>query len=180
MVPKEFFFTKGVGGINTSCNPLSLRCVTRISNNATCVCLKHHPTPLHNHPKRQGEKEPTQVKITYVVMSRNSTNEPNRLDRCSSWYRCTKDRSHYGYISEHHAFGTTGKKLEDYRRSCQQPCLGPRSGLEFDPDKAWDKRKQEYKMSGRLSGLRCRADRGRYKNGCGQRYRCCCVHGDQR
>jgi arginine decarboxylase len=78
------------------------------------------------------------------------TNEPNRLIGSAVGIAVPKDRSHYGYISEHHAFGITGKKLEDYTEDLAATMLATTLGLEFDPDKAWDKRKQEYKMSKKI------------------------------
>jgi arginine decarboxylase len=80
-------------------------------------------------------------------MSRNSTNEPNRLIGAAVGVALPKDQSNYGYISEHHCFGVTSKKLEDYTEDLAATMLATTLGLEFDPDKAWDKRKQEYKMS---------------------------------
>ncbi len=88
--------------------------------------------------------------ITYVVMSRNTTNEPNRLIGAAVGIAVPKDRSSYGYISEHHSYGTIGKKLEDYTEDLAATMLATTLGLEFDPDKAWDKRKQEYKMSKKI------------------------------
>ena len=88
--------------------------------------------------------------ITYCVMSRNSTNEANRVLGASIGVATPKDRKTYGYISEHHSFGESSKKLGDYTEDLAASMLATTLGLEFDPDKAWDERKQEYKMSGRF------------------------------
>jgi arginine decarboxylase len=61
-----------------------------------------------------------------------------------------KKRDNYGYISEHHCYGDTSKKIGDLVEDLAATMLATTLGLEFDPDKAWDERKQEFKMSGRF------------------------------
>ena len=83
-------------------------------------------------------------------MSRNNTNEPNRLIGAAIGVATPKETDTYGYISEHHSFGETAQKAGDYAEDLAATMLATTLGLEFDPDKAWDERKQEYKMSGRF------------------------------
>ena len=83
-------------------------------------------------------------------MSRNSTNEANRLLGVSIGVATPKDRKTYGYISEHHSFGESNKIIADHAEDLAATMLAMTLGLDFDPDKAWDERKQEYKMSGRM------------------------------
>jgi arginine decarboxylase len=83
-------------------------------------------------------------------MSRNSSNEPNRLIGAAIGVAVPKERDTYGYISEHHSFGETNKRLGDHAEDLAASMLATTLGLEFDLDKAWDERKQEYKMSGRF------------------------------
>ena len=61
-----------------------------------------------------------------------------------------KDRNNYGYISEHHSYGETAQKAGDYAEDLAGSMLATTLGIDFDPEKAWDERKQEYKMSGRF------------------------------
>ena len=89
-------------------------------------------------------------RITYCVMSRNSTNEPNRLVGAAIGIAIPKEQDSYGYISEHHSFGEACKKIGDYAEDLAATMLATTLGLDFDPDKAWDERKQEYKMSGKI------------------------------
>jgi len=151
MVPKRVFFTKGVGRHKHELQSfeLALRDADIEQCNLVYVSsiIPAHCTIIS---KEKAIKELDAGEITYVVMSRNMTNEPNRLIGAAVGIAVPKDRSHYGYISEHHAFGTTGKKLEDYTEDLAATMLATTLGLEFDPDKAWDKRKQEYKMSGQI------------------------------
>ena len=48
--------------------------------------------------------------IRFCVMSRNATNEPNRLIAASVGLAIPKDSQQYGYLSEHHSFGDTEEK----------------------------------------------------------------------
>ena len=53
----------------------------------------------------------------------------------------------YGYLSEHHSYGETGKKAGDYAEDLAATMLGTTLGIEVDPEKAYDERKEVYRMS---------------------------------
>lgn len=88
--------------------------------------------------------------IVYTVMSRNSTNEPSRLIAASVGIAMPADKSHYGYISEHHSFGQTAKVAGDYAEDMAATMLATTLGIEFDPDTDYDERKKIFRMSGRI------------------------------
>ncbi len=89
--------------------------------------------------------------ITFCVMARSETNEPNRLVSAAIGVAIPKDRAnHYGYLSEHHAFGETAKKSGEYAEDLAATMLATTLGIEFDSDKAWDEREQVYKTSGQI------------------------------
>jgi arginine decarboxylase len=148
MVPKRVFFTKGVGRHKQELQSfeLALRDADIEQCNLVYVSsiVPPHCTIIS---KEKGIKDINAGEITYVVMSRNATNEPNRLIGAAVGVAIPEDRDNYGYISEHHSFGITGRKLEDITEDLAATMLATTLGLELDPDKAWDKRKQEYKMS---------------------------------
>src|SRR5207245_836964 len=60
------------------------------------------------------------------------------------------DASRHGYISEHHSYGqneiTSGEYAEDLAASMLATVLG----VPFDPDKAWDERREEWLLSGEI------------------------------
>ena len=151
MVPKRVFFTKGVGRHKHELQSfeLALRDADIEQCNLVYVSsiIPPHCTIIS---KEKGVKELNAGEITYVVMSRNSTNEPNRLIGAAVGIAVPKDRSHYGYISEHHAFGITGKKLEDYTEDLAATMLATTLGIEFDVNAAWSEREQTYKASGKI------------------------------
>jgi arginine decarboxylase len=88
--------------------------------------------------------------IVYCVLSENSTNEPHRQIAASIGLAIPKDRSKYGYISEHHSFGQTEVKAGDYAEDLAASMLATILGVEFDPNKSWDERKEIWKISGRI------------------------------
>jgi len=80
-------------------------------------------------------------------MARNETNEPNRLISSSIGLAVPQDRKHYGYLSEHHSFGQTAKVSGEYAEDLAATMLATTLGIPFDPEQAWDERKQIYKTS---------------------------------
>lgn len=56
----------------------------------------------------------------------------------------------YGYLSEHHAFGETEEKSGDYAEDLAASMLASTLGIEFDPEKNYDERKEIYRMSGKI------------------------------
>ena len=151
MVPKKLFFTKGVGRHkhelqsfelalrNAGIEKCNLVSVSSIVPSNCKILTREKGTPLLN----PGE-------ITYCVMSRNKTNEPNRLIGAAIGVAIPKEKNSYGYISEHHSFGQKAQKAGDYAEDLAATMLATTLGLDFDIEKAWDERKQEYKMSGRF------------------------------
>ena len=97
--------------------------------------------------KEKGLEELDPGGITFVVMSRNATNEPNRLVSAAIGVAVPKEKNNYGYLSEHHAFGETAKKSGEYAEDLAATMLASTLGIPFDPDQAWDERKQVYKAS---------------------------------
>ena len=151
MVPKKVFFTKGVGRHKHELQAFELALRDADIEQCNLVYVSSIiPPHCKIISKEKGVQELSAGEITYVVMSRNTTNEPNRLIGAAIGCATPKEKDTYGYISEHHCFGVTSKKLEDYTEDLAATMLATTLGLDFDPDKNWDKRKQEYKMSGQI------------------------------
>jgi arginine decarboxylase len=94
--------------------------------------------------REKGVKLLRPGQITFTVMARECTDEPNRLVSAAVGLAQPKDRNQYGYLSEHHAFGQTLKKSEDFAEDLAATMLASTLGIELDPDKAWDERKKLY------------------------------------
>ncbi len=151
MVPKRVFFTKGVGKHKHELQ--SFESALRNAGIEKCNIVNVSsivPPSCKIITKDKGVQELRPGQITYCVMSRNTTNEPNRLIGAAIGVATPKESDSYGYISEHHSFGEVAKKSGDHVEDLAASMLATTLGLEFDLDKAWDERKQEYKMSGRF------------------------------
>jgi len=151
MVPKKVFFTKGVGRHKHELQSFELALRSAGIEKCNIVNVSSIVPPnckILTREKGMGLLKPGQ--ITYCVMSRNNTREPNRLIGAAIGVATPREKNSYGYISEHHSFGEVIKKLGDHAEDLAATMLAMTLGLEFDPDKAWDERKQEYKMSGRF------------------------------
>ncbi len=151
MVPKKVFFTKGVGRHKHELQSFEL--ALRDAGIEKCNLVNVSsivPPNCKILAREKGRDHLNPGEITYCVMSRNSTNEPNRLLGAAIGVAIPKNRESYGYISEHHSYGEACKKIGDYVEDLAATMLATTLGLDFDLDKAWDERKQEYKMSGRI------------------------------
>jgi arginine decarboxylase len=151
MVPKRVFFTKGVGKHKHQLQSfeLALRSAGIEKSNIVNVSSIIPPN-CKIVSKEKGISSLKPGEITFCVMSRNSTNEPNRLIGSAIGVAIPKNRDSYGYISEHHSYGEIAQKAGDIAEDLAASMLATTLGLDFNPDKAWDERKQEYKMSGRF------------------------------
>jgi len=100
--------------------------------------------------KEEGLKSLKPGQITFCVMARVETSEPNRLVCASIGLAVPKDNSNqYGYLSEHHAYGETAKKAGDYAEDLAASMLATTLGLKFKSDEAWDSRRQAFRLSGK-------------------------------
>ncbi len=151
MVPKRVFFTKGVGKHKHELQSFELALRSAGIEKCNLVNVSSIVPPRCKVISREKGIEALKPgNITYCVMSRNATSEPNRLVGAAIGVAVPKERDSYGYISEHHCYGEVAQRAGDYAEDLAASMLATTLGLEFDPDKAWDERKQEYKMSGRF------------------------------
>ena len=100
--------------------------------------------------REEGLKKLQAGQITFCVLARSETNEPNRLVSAAIGLAVPSEPEQYGYLSEHHAFGETGEKTGDYAEDLAATMLATTLGIEFDPDIIWDEREQVYKASGKI------------------------------
>ena len=151
MVPKKIFFTKGFGKHKHKLQSFELALRNAGIEKCNIVNVSSIVPPNCEIISREkGEILLKPGQITYCVMSRNSTNEPNRLLGAAIGVATPKEKNSYGYISEHNSFGEVSRRLGDYVEDQAATMLATTLGLDLDPDKAWDERKQEYKISGRF------------------------------
>ncbi len=150
-VPTKIFFTKGVGRHKEYLTSFEL--ALRSANIEICNLVSVSsifPVGCKRIAKEEGLKEINPGQITFCVMARNSTNEPNRLIAASIGVALPADNSAYGYLSEHHPFGQTEKVAGEYAEDLAATMLATTLGVEFDSEKDWSERENIYKMSGKI------------------------------
>ena len=149
MVPKKIFLTKGVGVHKDKLASFELALRDAGIEKCNLVCVSSiFPPNCKIISKKEGVKLLNAGEITYCVMARNDNNEPNRLISASIGLAIPKDNNHYGYLSEHHAFGEKGEKAGEYAEDLAATMLATTLGIDFDSDTAWQEREQVYKSSG--------------------------------
>ncbi len=85
--------------------------------------------------------------ITFCVMARAETNEFGRHVYASLGLAKPADPEMYGYISEQHGYGMTAEAAGEQAEDLAATMLASTLGLDFDPDAAWNERKQIYEHS---------------------------------
>ncbi|MGR3174431.1 MAG: pyruvoyl-dependent arginine decarboxylase [Candidatus Scalindua sp.] len=150
-VPKKIFFTKGVGKHKEKLQSLELALRKAGIEKCNLVSVSSiFPPNCKIITKSQGSKLIQPGQIVFCVMSTNSTNEPNRMISASVGLAVPAEPNHYGYLSEHHAYGETDEISGDYAEDLAASMLASTFGIEFDPEKNYDERKEIYRMSGKI------------------------------
>jgi arginine decarboxylase len=150
-VPTKVFFTKGVGRHKDYLQSFELALRDAKIEKCNLVTVSSiYPPGCRRLPLEEGLRLLQPGQITFAVMARNATNEPNRLVASSIGVAQPADAATYGYLSEHHPFGETDEKAGEYAEDLAATMLATTLGLEFDPGAAWDEREKVYKQSGMI------------------------------
>ncbi len=151
MTPTKFFLTKGVGVHKDylASFELALRGADIEQFNLVSVS-SILPPGCKKVTRAKGLEFLSAGEIVYVVMARNATNEPNRLIAASVGCAVPANHKNYGYLSEHHSFGETREVAGDYAEDLAASMLASTLGLKFDPNEAWDSRRQAFRLSGKI------------------------------
>ena len=150
-VPSKLFLTKGVGIHKDKLASFELALRNAGIEKCNLVYVSSiFPPNCKIVSKEEGLKILQPGQITFCVMARSDTNEPNRLVSSAIGLAIPKDSIQYGYISEHHAFGEKADISGEYAEDLAATMLATTLGIEFDPDKAWEEREQIYKSSGHI------------------------------
>ncbi len=150
-VPTRIFFTKGVGRHRE--HLASFEMALRDAKIAACNLVSVSsilPPGCRRISLEEGVKALRPGQITFAVMARNATNEPNRLIAASIGVAQPANQERYGYLSEHHPYGETDEKAGDYAEDLAAQMLATTLGIEFDSNSAWDEREMVFKMSSEI------------------------------
>lgn len=167
VVPKRMFFTKGVGKAKEKLT--SFEAALRHAKIAPYNLVKVSsifPANCKIVSRQEGLAGLEPGSILYVVMSENSTNEPNRLISAAVGLALPADKSLYGYLSEHHSFGETDEKSGEFAEDLAATMLATTLGIPFDPDQDYNERKDIFLMSKKVVKTRNKTQSARgHKDG---------------
>ncbi len=145
------FFTKGVGRHKDYLQSFELALRDAGIEKCNIVTVSSiYPPGCKRITKDDGLKLLSPGGITFCVMARNATNEPNRLIAASIGVAQPSDETQYGYLSEHHPYGETDERAGDYAEDLAATMLATTLGVQFDSNTAWDEREKIFKMSGKI------------------------------
>jgi arginine decarboxylase len=145
------FFTKGVGHHRNKLQSFELALRSAGIEKCNLVYVSSiFPPACKIISREEGIQLLEPGQITFAVLAKEQTNEPNRLLSAAIGLARPKNSQQYGYISEHHGFGETMRKSADFAEDLAATMLASTMGIELDPDAAWDERKQAYKIGQRL------------------------------
>ncbi|MBU0580615.1 MAG: arginine decarboxylase, pyruvoyl-dependent [Candidatus Margulisbacteria bacterium] len=151
MVPKEVFLTKGVGRHKEKLHSFEIALRDAGIEQFNIVRVSSiFPPYCKIIPREKGLQKLSTGQILFVVLSTNSTNEPNRLIASSIGLAIPADKTRYGYLSEHHSFGETESVSGDYAEDLAASMLASTLGIEYDENLEWDERKEQWKMRGEI------------------------------
>jgi arginine decarboxylase len=150
-VPRKIFLTHGVGRHREKLS--SFEMALRDSGIAHFNLVRVssiYPPGCKFVRLQEGLAEMKPGQIVHVVLSEAATNEPRRLMAASVGVAIPRDVNQFGYLSEHHSFGETSQKAGDYAEDLAAEMLATVMGVNFDPDKSWDEKREIWRISGKF------------------------------
>jgi len=151
MVPREVFFTKGVGYHRDELRSFELALRDAGIEKFNLVKVSSILPPACRIVSRnRGLSMMVPGGIAFCVLARCSSNEQRRLIAASIGCAIPTDKNAYGYLSEHHAYGQNEKESGDYAEDLAAAMLASTLGIEFDENKSWDEKKEVYRISDKI------------------------------
>jgi arginine decarboxylase len=150
-VPTMLFLTKGVGRHKERLASFEL--ALRDAGIAFCNLVHVSsiiPPGCKLVSREEGLKRLKPGQITFCVMSRIDTNEPNRLIAAAIGVAIPQDKRLYGYLSEHAAYGQTQEKAGEYAEDLAAAMLASTMGADFDIERSYDARREIWRISGKV------------------------------
>ena len=146
--PTRVFLTKGVGTHRHALTAFeyALRDADIEQQNLVYVS-SIFPPRCQLISREQGVEQLKPGDITFCVMARSETNEFGRHVYASLGLATQADPDMYGYISELHGYGMTAEASGEQAEDLAATMLASTHGLDFDPEAAWNERKQIYEHS---------------------------------
>jgi arginine decarboxylase len=150
-IANEIFFTKGVGKHKEYLQSFELALRAAGIEQCNLVYVSSiFPPNCKKITKEEGVKKLAAGAITYAVVAKNFTNEPNRLIASSIGVAIPSDPSVHGYLSEHHAYGETDEKAGEYAENLAASMLASTLDIDLNQDSSWDEKEHILKLSGKI------------------------------
>lgn len=150
-MPKAMFFTKGKGIHKDYLTSFELALRDAKISDLNIVSVSSIKPPRCKIVNiQEGRNFLLAGQISFAVMARASTNEPNRLIAASIGLANPVDDGQYGYLSEHHSTGETAQRAGEYAEDMAMEMLATTMGLPNDPSLAWDEREEQWRLSGKI------------------------------
>ncbi|MEM2904985.1 MAG: arginine decarboxylase, pyruvoyl-dependent [Candidatus Bathyarchaeia archaeon] len=151
IIPRMMFLTKGVGRHKDRLASFELA----LRDAGIAFCNIVHVTSIIPPnckllPAHEGLALLKPGQVTFCVMSRADTNEPNRLIAAAIGLAIPQDPSMYGYLSEYHAYGETDEKAGDYAEDLAASMLASTLGVDFNIDDSYDMKREIWRISGKI------------------------------
>lgn len=150
-LPKMLFFAKGKGihkdyltSFEMALRMAEIADLNLVSVSSIC------PAGCKVVPLSEGRKHLRPGQVTFAIMARASTNEPNRLIAASIGLARPADDRQYGYLSEHHPIGETAHKAGDYAEDMAMEMLATTLGLANDSSLTWNEKELQWRLSGKI------------------------------
>jgi arginine decarboxylase len=148
-IPTKAFLTKGVGRHREKLT--SFEMALRDAHLATFNLVRVSsifPPHCQLLDREEGLSLLKPGQVVFAVIAESATNEPSRLVSASIGVAMPADPSHHGYISEHHSYGQSEIVSGEYAEDLAASMLATVLGVPFDPERAWDERREEWLLSG--------------------------------
>lgn len=147
LVPRAMFLTKGMGRHTEQLTSFELALRDAGIAHVNLVTVSSiFPPNCKLVPKNRGVEMLSAGQVVFSVIARQATNEAFRMTACSIGVAIPGDPKKYGYLSEHHGYGQNEKQAGDYAEDLAASMLATTLGIELDTDRAWNKRKEQWKI----------------------------------
>jgi len=151
MIPKYVFYTKGVGrdkkelqSFETALRDAGISFLNLVEVSSIL------PPDCQEISREEGMKKIKPGQIVFCVMARHSSHEKNRLISASIGMAKPKDETHYGYLSEHHAFDQDNLTASDFAEDLAASMLASTLGIPFDIDADYDEKREIFHLSDKI------------------------------
>lgn len=151
LVPRKMFLTRGVGVHKEKLTSFEMALREAGIAHFNIVRVSSiFPPRCKIIPKSEGLQLLQAGEIVFAVLAEMSTNEPGRRIAASIGVARPADEEKYGYLSEHHTFGQTELEAGDYAEDLAATMLATTLGIQFDAEKDYNERKEQYMMGGEI------------------------------